>query len=86
MVTVLVKTLSLLRKYSSGSNSHKINPQSSPLINSTKISKEQYLGNYLAGLIEGDGYITITNQDRVILGISFNLKDKALAEKLYSSI
>ena len=45
---------------------------------------EQYLSNYLAGLIEGDGYITITNENRVILGITFNLKDKPLAEKLLS--
>ena len=42
------------------------------------------LGPYLAGLLEGDGYITITNQNRVILGITFNLKDKPLAEKLLS--
>ena len=45
---------------------------------------EQYLANYLAGLIEGDGYISITKEDRVILGITFNLKDKPLAEKLLS--
>lgn len=42
----------------------------------------QYLSHYLAGLIEGDGYITITSENRVILGITFNLKDKPLAEKL----
>jgi hypothetical protein len=42
----------------------------------------QYLQNYLAGLIEGDGYISITNQNRVILGITFNIKDRPLAEKL----
>jgi hypothetical protein len=40
------------------------------------------LGYYLAGLIEGDGYISITNKNRVILGITFNIKDKPLAEKL----
>ena len=79
LVTVFVKYLILLRKYSSGSNLQKINLQQSPMFN-----KEQYLGNYLAGLIEGDGYISITNQDRVILGITFNCKDKPLAEKLIS--
>jgi hypothetical protein len=42
----------------------------------------EHLGSYLAGLIEGDGYISITNQNRVILGITFNIKDKPLAEKL----
>ena len=75
-----VKPLSLLRKYhySSGSNAQK--PQLSPMINYS----EQYLANYLAGLIEGDGYISITKEDRVILGITFNLKDKPLAEKLLS--
>lgn len=75
-----VKSLSLVRKYkySSGSNSQK--PQLSPIINYT----EQYLAHYLAGLIEGDGYISITKEDRVILGITFNLKDKPLAEKLKS--
>lgn len=75
-IMVDVKSLSLLRNYSSPSNS----PQLSPIIN----EKEQYLQNYLAGLIEGDGYISITKEDRVILGITFNLKDKPLAEKLLS--
>ena len=42
----------------------------------------EHLGSYLAGLIEGDGYISITNENRVILGITFNIKDKPLAEKL----
>ena len=44
----------------------------------------QYLAHYLAGLIEGDGYISITNKNRVILGITFNIKDRPLAEKLIS--
>ena len=70
------KLLRLFPNYSSSSNSHK--PQLSPMIKYTK----QSLGSYLAGLIEGDGYITITNKDSVILGITFNLKDKPLAEKL----
>lgn len=47
-----------------------------------KDNNKQYISHYLAGLIEGDGYITITNENRVILGITFNLKDKPLAEKL----
>ena len=44
--------------------------------------KEENLGFYLAGLIEGDGYISITNKNNVILGITFNIKDQTLAEKL----
>lgn len=40
------------------------------------------LGFYLAGLIEGDGYISITKENRVILGIVFNIKDQPLAEKI----
>jgi len=38
--------------------------------------------SYLAGLIEGDGYISITNENRIILGITFNIKDRFLAESL----
>lgn len=74
------KWLSLVRKYSTGSNSHK--PQRSPIINYT--AAQAALAHYLSGLIEGDGYISITKEDRVILGITFNLKDKPLAEKLLS--
>ena len=74
------KWLRLVQNYSSSSNSQK--PQLSPIIKYTK----QSLGHYLAGLIEGDGYITITNKDSVILGITFNLKDKPLAEKLLSTL
>ena len=48
------------------------------------LESEQILSHYLAGLIEGDGYISITNKNRIILGITFNLKDKPLAEKLLS--
>lgn len=44
------------------------------------------IGSYLAGLIEGDGYISITKEDRVILGITFNIKDKPLANKLLEFI
>jgi hypothetical protein len=43
-------------------------------------------GYYLAGLIEGDGYISITKENRVILGITFNIKDKPLAVKLLEYI
>ena len=43
---------------------------------------EEYLGSYLAGLLEGDGYLSITNENRVIIGITFNSKDTPLAEKL----
>ena len=75
----LQKSLSLVRKYSSGSKSQ--TPQLSHIM---QHYTEQYLAHYLSGLIEGDGYISITNQDRVILGITFNLKDKPLAEKLLS--
>lgn len=42
----------------------------------------EFLGSYLTGLIEGDGYISITNQNRIILGITFNIKAQPLAEKL----
>ena len=38
------------------------------------------LSYYLAGLIEGDGYISINNKNKVILGITFNIKDLYLAE------
>lgn len=44
------------------------------------------LGHYLAGLIEGDGYISIIKGNRVILGITFNIKDKPLAENLLKYI
>ncbi|OAX30659.1 homing endonuclease, partial [Rhizopogon vinicolor AM-OR11-026] len=47
---------------------------------------DQILGHYLSGLIEGDGYISITKKDGVILGITFNFKDKPLAEKLLSCL
>lgn len=31
-------------------------------------NKEVNLGSYLAGLLEGDGYLSITNENRVIIG------------------
>ena len=48
--------------------------------------KDKNLGYYLAGLIEGDGYINLTKRNQVIIGITFNLKDKPLAEKLLTYI
>ena len=42
-------------------------------------------GSYLAGLIEGDGYINISN-NRVILGITFNIKDLPLTKYLLGNI
>lgn len=51
-----------------------------------KLDNNLNIGSYLAGLIEGDGYISITKEDRVILGITFNIKDKPLADKLLEFI
>jgi hypothetical protein len=51
-------------------------------INSKFKNKDLILGYYLAGLIEGDGYISINNKNKVILGITFNIKDLYLAEKV----
>jgi hypothetical protein len=45
-----------------------------------KIMNKYKIGPYLAGLIEGDGYITTKKKPYV--GITFNLKDKPLAEKI----
>lgn len=39
-------------------------------------------GSYLAGLIEGDGYITIKNNNTILIGITFHIKDRPLAEKI----
>jgi LAGLIDADG endonuclease len=47
-------------------------------------NKNLILSYYLAGLIEGDGYISINNKNKVILGITFNIKDLYLAEKFKS--
>lgn len=43
-------------------------------------------GYYLAGLFEGDGYITINNKNKVIFGITFNIKDKPLAQMILKII
>jgi len=63
---------------------HSISTESNLNINKNVNNIDEYLGFYLAGLIEGDGYISITNEKtcRVILGITFNIKDKPLAESL----
>lgn len=54
---------------------------------SRKTQNEQYnLGHYLAGLLEGDGYISLTNENRIILGITFHIKDKPLAFHLLNKI
>jgi LAGLIDADG endonuclease len=44
-------------------------------------NNELILSYYLAGLIEGDGYITINNKNKIILAITFNIKELYLAEK-----
>jgi hypothetical protein len=69
---------------------HTNNTQNSNTNYNTLIKNEKYKhtsipGSYLAGLIEGDGYINISN-NRVILGITFNLKDLPLAEFLLANI
>jgi hypothetical protein len=46
--------------------------------------KDQILGHYLAGLIEGDGYISLTKRNQIDIGITFNSKDRPSAEKLLS--
>lgn len=76
------------------SNIHKSNTNYKTLIKNKKYSRRVFFfktphinipGSYLAGLIEGDGYITITN-NRVILGITFNIKDLPLAQFLLVNI
>ena len=48
--------------------------------------KEEYLSYFLAGLIEGDGYISLFNNNRIICGITFHIKDNPLAEMLLKKI
>jgi hypothetical protein len=43
-------------------------------------------GYYLAGLFEGDGYITINNKNKLIFAITFNIKDKPLAHIILNII
>jgi len=70
----------------SQSSIFKLNSKNVININPNKIYSPLNIGSYLAGLIEGDGYIYITNEERVILGITFNIKDKPLATKLLDFI
>lgn len=54
-----------------------------PILNyDTPKSHRKFLGHYLTGLIEGDGYIYINNKNRVILAITFNIKEEYVAERL----
>lgn len=59
----------------------------------SKVSSNYLLGPYLAGLIEGDGYIGVQNPDsktnviyRPKIIIAFNSNDKPLAEKLSAEL
>jgi len=52
----------------------------------SKTNLEVKLGGYLAGLIEGDGYISINNKNKALLGITFHMKDLPLALKLLDVI
>lgn len=52
----------------------------------SKTNLEDKLGGYLAGLIEGDGYISINNKNKALLGITFHIKDLPLALKLLDVI
>lgn len=53
-------------------------------INKQFKNNDLILGYYLAGLIEGDGFISINNKNKVILGITFNIKDLYLADKIFN--
>src|SRR4051794_28465029 len=68
----IFKDIVLLKYYSTNKNINK--------------HKDEILSYYLAGLIEGDGYIYLTAENRIIIGITFNIKDKPLAEKLLKYI
>ena len=59
----------------------------------SEVSNDSFIGPYLAGLIEGDGYIgvqekisktNIVSRPKII--IAFNIKDKPLAEKLSAEL
>ncbi len=59
----------------------------------TQIGRDSSLGPYLAGLIEGDGYIGVQNPNfntkvlyRPKIIIAFNINDKPLAEKLSAEL
>jgi len=59
---------------------------------STKVGRNCFLAPYLAGLIEGDGYIGVQNPkyNKVVywpkIIIAFNINDRPLAEKLSSEL
>ena len=80
----LNKWFSSIRNFTYSTNRSQISNFPNKNLNKYTWRSLQYLAHYLAGLIEGDGYISITNQNRVILGITFNIKDRPLAEKLLS--
>ena len=40
------------------------------------------IGYYLAGLIEGDGYISINHKNKLMIAITFHIRDIPLANKL----
>jgi hypothetical protein len=44
------------------------------------------LSYYLAGLFEGDGYITINNKNKVVFAITFNIKDTPLVKMILKNI
>jgi LAGLIDADG endonuclease len=51
------------------------------------ITKNDFkLGYYLAGLFEGDGYITINNKNKLIFAITYNIKDEPLAKMILNII
>jgi len=86
-----VTTISLLKNVttlsSPASSASLIKRVIVPIGQEEQTKREEYgekkmLAHYLAGLIEGDGYISITNTNRVLFGITFHIKDKPLAEKL----
>lgn len=61
-------------------------PQQSIPIKIKQTNKKKEFGHYQTGLIEGDGYISITNENRIIQGVTFNIKDKPLAELIQKKI
>jgi Cytochrome C and Quinol oxidase polypeptide I len=64
----------------------KIYDQRRIISNNNNNNKSDNLNSYLAGLFEGDGYITmLKNKDvlkKIVIGITFNIKDLPLCEHL----
>jgi len=54
--------------------------------NTGKQENKYDLSYYLAGLFEGDGYITINNKNKVVFAITFNIKDTPLAKMILKNI